>query len=191
MTDIFNAILATAVAYLLGSIPMGVLLARLFGWDDPRTHGSQHTGAMNVSRRAGKAALVIVLLADFLKGAAAVLVAPLIWGNSAAVPVAAVAAVAGHCWPIWLRFKGGMGLATGMGSVAVYAWPALLFAGVTLALLRFVIVKHTPRAVIFAALLSIPAAWLMRFPLPVFVLVACVCLLVAARHTIDWNREYE
>src|SRR5512143_139942 len=122
MTDILNAILVAAIAYLLGSIPMGVLLARLFGWDDPRTHGSQHTGAMNVSRRAGKAALVIVLLADFLKGVAAVLIAPLVWGSPAAVPLAGVAAVTGHCWPVWLGFKGGMGLATGMGAVAVYAW---------------------------------------------------------------------
>jgi glycerol-3-phosphate acyltransferase PlsY len=191
MTDILNAILVAAVAYLLGSIPMGVLLARAFGWDDPRTHGSQHTGAMNVSRRAGKAALVIVLLADFLKGVAAVLIAPLIWGHPAAILLAGVVAVAGHCWPVWLRFKGGMGLATGMGAVAVYAWPALLFAGVALAILRFVIVKHTPRAVIFAALLSIPASWLMRFSLPVFALVACICALVAARHTIDWDRRYE
>lgn len=191
MPDILNALIVALIAYLLGSIPMGVLLARVFGWDDPRSHGSQHTGAMNVSRRAGKVALVIVLVADFLKGLAAALIAPLIWGSPAAIPLAGVAAVAGHCWPVWLNFKGGMGLATGMGVVAAYAWPALLFAGVLLALIRFVILKHTPRAVIVAALITIPAAWLMRFPLPVFILVACVCLLIAARHTIDWDRKYE
>jgi glycerol-3-phosphate acyltransferase PlsY len=191
MTDIINAILVAGSAYLLGSIPMGVLLARLFGWPDPRTHGSGHTGAMNVSRKAGKAALAIVLTADFLKGLAAALIAPVLWGNPAAIPLAGVMAVAGHCWPVWLGFNGGMGLGTGMGAVAAYAWPALLFAGVTLALLRFVILKHTPRAVIVAAVATIPAAWVMEFPIHIFALVACVCGLIAARHTIDWNRKYE
>jgi glycerol-3-phosphate acyltransferase PlsY len=178
-------------AYLIGSIPMGVLLSRLFGWDDPRTHGSRHTGAMNVSRRAGQAALVLVLVADVLKGLAAVLLAPLLSANPWAIPVAGLAAVVGHCWPIWLRFQGGMGLATGMGAVIIYAWPAVFFAGVALAIIRFLIVKHTPRAVIVAALLIPPAAWFMRLPLPVFVLTAGIALLVAARHTIDWNRKYE
>lgn len=191
MPIVLNPILAGAAAYLLGSIPMGVLLSRLFGWEDPRTHGSQHTGALNVSRRAGKLALVVVLLADFLKGLAAVLIAPLIWGSPWAIPLAGVAAVAGHCWPVWLSFQGGMGLATGMGAVVAYAWPAVLFAGLALAIFRFVILKHTPRAVIVAALLTVPAAGLMRFDLSVFVLVASVALFIAARHTIDWNRKYE
>ncbi len=191
MPNILNPVLAAAAAYLLGSIPMGVLLSRLFGWDDPRTHGSQHTGALNVSRRAGKVALAVVLLADFLKGLAAVLVAPLLWSSPWAVPLAGIAVVAGHCWPVWLRFEGGMGLASGMGAVAAYAWPAVLFAGAALAIIRFVILKHTPRAVIAAALLTLPAAWLMRFELPVFALVASVVLLIAARHTIDWDRKYE
>jgi len=188
---ILNALLATAAAYLIGSIPTGVLLARLFGWDDPRSHGSGHTGALNVSRRAGKAALAIVLLTDALKGAAAVLIAPLMWASPAAAPLAAVAAVAGHCWPVWLGFKGGMGLATGMGAAAVYAWPALVFAGAALALIRFTVLRHTPRAVIVASLITVPAAWLMRFPPATFALVAGICALIAARHTIDWNRRYE
>ncbi len=191
MPTFLTPILAGLAAYLLGSIPTGVLLSRLFGWDDPRTHGSQHTGALNVSRRAGKVALAVVLLADFLKGLAAVLIAPLMWSSPWAIPLAGLAAVAGHCWPVWLSFRGGMGLASGMGAVAAYAWPAVLFAGAALALIRFVILKHTPRAVISAALLTVPAAWLMRFELPVFALVASVAILIAARHTIDWNRKYE
>ena len=188
---ILNAIAVIAAAYLIGSIPMGVLLAGLFGWDDPRTHDSGHTGALNVSRRAGKAALVTVLLADAIKGAAAALIAPVIWHDPAAAPLAAMAAVAGHCWPVWLGFKGGMGLATGIGACAVAAWPALLFAGTVLALIRFTVLRHTPRAVIAAALITIPAAWLMRLPPATFALVAGVCALIAARHTVDWNRRYE
>jgi glycerol-3-phosphate acyltransferase PlsY len=146
---LLNAIVVIAAAYLIGSIPMGVLLARLFGWDDPRRHGSGHTGALNVSRRAG------------------------------------------NCWPVWLGFRGGMGLATGIGAAAVTAWPALVFAGVALALIRFTVLRHTPRAVIAAALITVPAAWLMRLPPATFALVAGVCALIAARHTVDWNRRYE
>lgn len=191
MVEVFNLALTAIIAYLLGSIPTGVLFSRLFGWDDPRTHGSQHTGALNVSRRAGKVALVVVLLVDFLKGLAAALLAPVISNHPWAIPLAGLAAVAGHCWPIWLGFRGGMGLATGMGAVAAYAWPAVIFAGAALTIVRFLIVRHTPRAVIVASLLTVPAAGLMRFPLPVFVLTAGIALLIGARHTIDWNRKYD
>jgi acyl phosphate:glycerol-3-phosphate acyltransferase len=184
-------IAVASLGYLLGSVPMGVLLSRLFGWDDPRTHGSGHTGAMNVSRRGGKVALVVVLIADTLKGLAAVSIASLISANPWAVPLAGIAAVAGHCWPVWLHFRGGMGLATGMGAVVIYAWVAVLFAGVGLAIIRFLIVKHTPRAVIVAALLVVPAAWLMRLSPPIFVLTAGIAMLIAARHTVDWGRKYD
>src|SRR5574337_843168 len=116
----FLSLLPVAVSgYLLGSIPMGVILARVFGWDDPRHYGSGHTGAMNVSRRAGRSALVIVLLADLLKGALAVLLAQFMTIDPWAVTIAGIMAVLGHCWPVWLNFRGGMGLATGMGAVSV------------------------------------------------------------------------
>jgi glycerol-3-phosphate acyltransferase PlsY len=184
MPDFLSLIVVAITAYLLGSIPTGVLLARVFGWDDPRTHGSQHTGALNVSRRAGKAALVIVLVVDFLKGLGAVLLAP-------AIPLAGGAAVAGHCWPVWLDFRGGMGLAAGVGAVVVYALPAVIFAVVALVIIRFLIVRHTPRAVIIASGLTLLAAWPMGFPLHVFALVAAITLLIGARHTIDWNRKYD
>lgn len=188
----FLDLLPVAVAgYLLGSIPMGVILARIFGWDDPRHYGSGHTGAMNVSRRAGKPALVIVLLADLLKGAMAVLLAQSMSANPWAVTIAGIMAVLGHCWPVWLNFRGGMGLATGMGAVVVVAWPVGLIAAALLALLRFVVVKHTPRATVIAALLSTPLGFLLGYSLPVALLAALACIVIAYRHTSDWNRKYD
>jgi glycerol-3-phosphate acyltransferase PlsY len=191
MSEVLNLILVGIAGYLLGSIPMGVLLSRLFGWADPRTYGSGHTGALNVSRRAGKVGLAVVMLADVVKGLAAVLIAPVISANPWAIPMAGSLAVAGHCWPVWLRFRGGMGLMTGMGAVVAYAWPVVVFAVATVAIMRFVIIKHMPRSVIATTLLILPAAWLLHLGPPIFVLTAGVALLIAARHTIDWNRKYE
>ena len=94
---------AALLGYLIGSIPTGVLLARIFGWPDPREHGSGHTGGLNSLRGGGPAAGVIVMLADIAKGAAAVLLAKAAFPHPYAITVAGIFAVVGHNWPIWLR----------------------------------------------------------------------------------------
>jgi glycerol-3-phosphate acyltransferase PlsY len=188
--DLLTLIPVAVSGYLLGSIPMGVILARLFRWDDPRHHGSGHTGAMNVSRRAGKWGLVIVLLADLAKGVGAVWLAPRLSDNPWAITVAGIMAVVGHCWPVWLQFKGGMGLATGMGAVGFVAPLMVLIAAVLLAFLRFIVIKHTPRAVVIASLAVVPVAYVMKYPSPVVMLTTFVCIVIAYRHTTDWNRVY-
>ncbi|HEC22044.1 MAG TPA: glycerol-3-phosphate acyltransferase, partial [Chloroflexi bacterium] len=104
--------------YLLGSIPTGVLLARLFGWPDPRTHGSGHIGGLNSLRGGGLVAGVLVALGDLAKGFAAVWLAEHLSPGPWAIPLGGVAAVIGHNWPVWLGFSGGMGLATAGGAVA-------------------------------------------------------------------------
>jgi glycerol-3-phosphate acyltransferase PlsY len=117
------------VAYLLGSIPFGYLIVKLTSGADIRETGSGGTGATNVSRKAGKAGGVATLALDALKGAAAVLVAR--WlsgeeGTSWVVAAAAALAVVGHCFPVWLKFKGGKGVATGLGVfLAIAPWAAL------------------------------------------------------------------
>lgn len=188
--ELLSLIPVAMAAYLIGSIPMGVVLARVFGWPDPRTHGSGHIGAMNVSRKAGRAALVVVLIADMLKGAAAALIAPLLSTSEWAVPVAAIMAVVGHCYPVWLRFKGGMGLAAGMGAVITQSWLMVILATVTLGIVRFLIIKHTPRATIIAALCLPIYALILQLPLPLLVMVTGVSVFIALRHTVDWNRQY-
>jgi glycerol-3-phosphate acyltransferase PlsY len=112
-----------ALAYLLGSIPFGYLLVRLRGGGDVRETGSGGTGATNVTRRAGKSVGILTLLLDALKGMAAVLFARAVLGVGAEwwVCAAAVAAVLGHVFPVWLRFRGGKGVATGLGVFLILA----------------------------------------------------------------------
>jgi glycerol-3-phosphate acyltransferase PlsY len=166
------------VAYLLGSIPFGYLLVRMTQGADVRETGSGGTGATNVSRRAGKAAGVVTLLLDALKGAAAVVIAKLVLalpivgevGLARAslsatteaywwVAAAAMAVIIGHIFPVWLGFRGGKGVATGVGVFLVLTPIAVVFAGVI-----FVLVVWQTR---YVSLGSIVAA----LAIPLFVLL--------------------
>jgi glycerol-3-phosphate acyltransferase PlsY len=124
-------LLVVIIAYLLGSIPFGYLIVRRKLGDDIRQTGSGGTGATNVSRRAGKTAGVITLVLDALKGSLAVLLA---MGLSPDVhwiiAAAAIAAIVGHMFPVWLGFRGGKGVATGVGVFLILAPIALLCAGI-------------------------------------------------------------
>ncbi len=125
------------VGYLLGSIPFGLLLTRLSGLGDIRSIGSGNIGATNVLRTGHKGLAALTLLLDALKGTAAVLIGYRIgaaygYGVDGAV-VAGFAAFIGHIFPVWLRFKGGKGVATYIGVIGGLAWPgALIFCGVWL-----------------------------------------------------------
>src|SRR5512136_2326876 len=113
------AVVVVAASYLLGSIPFSFLVARAFGVRDVRRVGSGNVGATNVLRSAGKAAGVLAFLLDAGKGAAAVaLAARLVPGEPALPAAAALAAIVGHMYPMWLRFEGGKGVATGLGAFA-------------------------------------------------------------------------
>ena len=109
-------LLWAAIGYLLGSIPTGVILARVMGLGDLRQIGSGNIGATNVLRTGNKTAAALTLLGDALKGAAAVLLARAMAAPDA-VQIAALAAFLGHCFPVWLRFRGGKGVATFLGVV--------------------------------------------------------------------------
>ena len=107
-------------AYILGSIPFGLILAKLFGGTDVRKGGSGNIGATNVARVIGPVAGILTLILDVAKGSAAVLLAARLSQNSATwMMIAALAALAGHCFPIWLKFKGGKGVATAAGMFLV------------------------------------------------------------------------
>jgi glycerol-3-phosphate acyltransferase PlsY len=163
------------IAYLLGSIPFGYLIVRATQDADVRETGSGGTGATNVSRRAGKAAGVFTLVLDALKGAAAVAIAKVVLGlpvfgegvfvSSANengywwIAAAAIAAILGHIFPVWLRFRGGKGVATGVGVFLILAPVAVGFAGMI-----FVLVVWRTR---YVSLASIVAA----VSIPLFVLL--------------------
>jgi glycerol-3-phosphate acyltransferase PlsY len=177
-----RSILVIPIAYLLGSIPFGYLIVHVSKRADVRETGSGGTGATNVSRSAGKGAGVLTLVLDALKGAAAVAIAKIVLGlpifavdggplyqtaNNSATPenaywwmtAAAIAAIVGHIFPVWLGFRGGKGVATGVGVFLLLAPLAVAFAGV----IFFVIVLLTR----YVSLGSILAA----VSIPLFILI--------------------
>jgi glycerol-3-phosphate acyltransferase PlsY len=116
---------ALVTGYLLGSIPFGLILTRCAGTPDIRSIGSGNIGATNVLRTGSKALAVATLLGDALKGMAAVLATRYAFGPDAAL-AAAIGALLGHVFPVWLGFKGGKGVATYIGLLIGLAWPAAL-----------------------------------------------------------------
>ncbi|MGR3636414.1 MAG: glycerol-3-phosphate 1-O-acyltransferase PlsY [Shimia sp.] len=115
-------LLWAVLGYLMGSIPFGMVLARVMGLGDLRDIGSGNIGATNVLRTGSKKAAVLTLLLDGGKGAVAVLLARALAGEDAA-QLAGLLAFIGHCYPVWLKFKGGKGVATFLGLMLALAWP--------------------------------------------------------------------
>lgn len=152
---------ALLLGYLLGSIPFGIVLTRAFGAGDLRTIGSGNIGATNVLRTGRKGLAAATLILDALKGVAAVLLAEWIAPGSAIL--GGVGAFLGHLYPIWLKFRGGKGLATLFGIVVALHWPAgLVYAAVWLGLLAAVRISSVAG---MAAAVTAPLAmaWFDRF----------------------------
>ena len=116
-------VVAAFVGYLLGSIPSGVVIAQAMGLGNLREIGSGNIGATNVLRTGNKGAAALTLLLDAGKGAAALLLARFATGAEDAAQLAGLAAMLGHCYPVWLRFKGGKGVATFLGLLLALHWP--------------------------------------------------------------------
>ncbi len=152
MSKILPALLSIpAAAYLLGSIPFGLLLTRLFGGGDVRKSGSGNIGATNVARVAGTLPGILTLLFDVAKGAAAVWLAGRVSNESATwMMIAALATLLGHCFPIWLKFRGGKGVATAAGAFLVLC-PAALLGSVILFLLVVFFWRYISLASVSAA----------------------------------------
>jgi glycerol-3-phosphate acyltransferase PlsY len=119
---------ALVIGYLCGSIPFGVILTRLAGTQDLRSIGSGSIGATNVLRTGSKGLAAGTLLGDLLKGTVAVVIAGYLWGPDAAM-IAGLGAFLGHLFPVWLKFKGGKGVATYIGVLLGLFWPAAAMFG--------------------------------------------------------------
>jgi len=175
--------LSLVLSYLLGSIPFGVILTRAGGAGDLRTIGSGNIGATNVLRTGRKGLAAATLLLDMAKGAVAVLlVAHLFPGNAL---LAAAGAFIGHCYPIWLKFKGGKGVATLMGIVVALYWPlGLVYAVVWLGLLAGLRISSVAG---MAAALSAPfaAALFGRFDLVLLLLALALIVLWKHRENVE------
>ncbi len=126
-------LISLVVGYLFGSIPFGIILTKLAGGPDLRSIGSGNIGATNVLRTGNKKLAAATLVGDMLKGTVAVLVASCWLGGPQAALVAAVGAFLGHVFPVWLRFRGGKGVATYLGVlIGLNGWVALAFAAIWL-----------------------------------------------------------
>ncbi len=157
--------LGIILAYLLGSIPFGYLIVRAQGGGDVRATGSGGTGATNVIRRAGKGAGVLTLALDAAKGALAVLLARWLlttnFGINWWVVGVALAVIVGHCFPVWLKFHGGKGVATGLGVLLVFV-PAAVGIVAIVFLLVVWRTRYVSLGSITAAALMSPCVWLLN-----------------------------
>lgn len=146
-------ILTAIFAYLLGSIPFGIVMAKLFGLGDLRAIGSGNIGATNVLRTGNKLAAFLTLLGDSGKGAAAVLLARALFANENAAGIAALFAMLGHLYPVFIGFKGGKGVATFLGTLLALSFPAGLLACATWLVVALV-TRYSSLSALVASLLA-------------------------------------
>lgn len=177
--------LVAVLAYLLGSIPFGVLITRAMGLGDLRAIGSGNIGATNVLRTGNKAAAAATLILDGAKGAVAVLIARAIFAEDAA-QLAGLAAFLGHLFPVWLGFRGGKGVATFLGTILALAWPVGLLACATW-LLVAKLFRYSSLSALVAAVVSPIFAILTGYQ-AVALLCALLALLVLIRHDANIRR---
>jgi glycerol-3-phosphate acyltransferase PlsY len=180
-----SLILAALLGYALGSIPFGLLLTKAAGLGDIRSIGSGNIGATNVLRTGRKGLAAATLALDALKGVAAVLVAGSIWGRDAAL-VAGVAAMLGHAFPVWLGFKGGKGVATGLGVLLSAAWWLGLAAAAVWVVTAFL--TRISSASALAACAAAPLIALAVGDLRLAAFAAALAALVAWRHRPNIER---
>lgn len=184
-TGLFALILWGAIGYLIGSVPFGILITKALGLGDLRKIGSGNIGTTNVLRTGSKPAAAATLLLDGGKGAAAVLIARLLAAEDAA-QLAGLMAFFGHCFPVWLNFKGGKGVATFLGLMLALAWPVGITCCLTW-LVTAVVSRISSLSALFAA--ASTTFWILVLgPGQVFVLGVAVTLLVFWRHKENISR---
>ena len=178
-----------AISYLLGSLPFGIWVGRIFLGRDIRSGGSGHTGATNTIRQAGWGAGLLVALLDVSKGLAAGLIALRFGLEPWALTAAMAGAVAGHCWPVFARFRGGMGLSA-LGGVMLVVYPLGFAIGLCLAIAGLLVFRHGARGSVVAGIIYGPILWLVTQDITIAAAGLVGGLLVALRFMADWGRKY-
>lgn len=173
-----SAAAALAIAYLVGSIPFGLILTRMAGLGDIRGIGSGNIGATNVLRTGNKTLAAATLLLDAGKGAAGALIGGLFAPEGALI--GAVAATFGHMFPVWLGFKGGKGVATSFGALAALAWPSAVIAAAVW-LLSVLTLRISSASALVTTALAPFHAWYFAGPWTALA-VGGVCALIWIRH---------
>jgi acyl phosphate:glycerol-3-phosphate acyltransferase len=178
LSEFWPAIVTFVVAYLIGSIPFGLILTRLAGYGDIRTIGSGNIGATNVLRTGNKFLALATMVLDFVKGVLAVLIGAH-YGPDIGV-IAGAGVVLGHVFPVWLRFNGGKGVATSGGVVLATCWPVgVLVVAVWIAMVAAI--RLSSLAALTACVAAGGLAWLLTGPLQAW-LITGIALLVVVRH---------
>ncbi|WIM04576.1 MAG: glycerol-3-phosphate 1-O-acyltransferase PlsY [Candidatus Nitricoxidivorans perseverans] len=181
-----SLLICAALGYLLGSLPFAVIVSKSFGLADPRSFGSGNPGATNVLRTGNKAAAALTLLGDAAKGWFAMLLAAKIGGGDTAIAIAGLAAFLGHVFPVFLKFRGGKGVATALGVLAGFSgWLALACAAVWVAI-AFTF-RYSSLAALAAAAVAPLAAWAI-VGREVAIAVLTMSLLLAWRHKTNLKK---
>ena len=176
-----TALLCALGGYLAGSIPFAVVVSRLMALPDPRTYGSKNIGATNVLRSGNRIAALMTLIGDAAKGWVAVLVTIALQLPAELVALVGFAAYLGHVFPVWLKFKGGKGVATAAGVLIGFDWR--LGLGVIVVWLAVAVAtRYSSLAALSAAVVAPIGAWYLWGLGPLFAAVAAMSVLVVARH---------
>ena len=169
------------VAYLLGSVPFALLLARRWGASDLRLVGSGNLGAANVLRASGVRAGVLVAVLDILKGALSVFLAERLSSSAAAPAAAGLAAIVGHIYPVWLKFRGGRGVATACGVFSVLT-PLAIPPALAIFAATVWVSKYISLGSVAASLSLPPLAYATAAPLPAELAACAAAIIVVFRH---------
>ena len=173
-----------ALAYLLGSLSTGVIVARLFGLQDPRETGSKNPGATNLLRYGGKLAAVLTLVGDMLKGVVAIVAARAMTDEPAILALTGLAAFVGHLWPVFFGFRGGKGVATALGVwLALSPWVGLLLIVTWLAVAA--LFRYSSLSALTAAVAA-PLYVYLLMPQPAyFIMMVVMSALLVFRHRVN------
>ena len=174
-------VIAAVLGYLLGSVPFAVVVSKLFGLADPRSHGSGNPGATNVLRTGNKAAAILTLIGDAAKGWRAMFVAQKVGAGETAAGIAGLAAFLGHVYPFTLGFKGGKGVAKALGVMLGFSYS---LAGIALVLWLAVaiITRYSSLAALVAAFAAPFAAWFLIGKLAVALPITIMSSVLILRH---------
>jgi glycerol-3-phosphate acyltransferase PlsY len=177
------------LGYLSGSLPFSVWVTRFAKGVDVRSAGSGHATTTNTIRQAGFGWGALVAILDVAKGFVPTLLAVKYSNETWVIVLTAALAVAGHCWPVFAQFRGGMGLAAFAGALFAVNWFSVVI-GLGLLLALLLILRHGARASVLTGILIAPLFWLFNLRgLEFWIALACG-LVIAFRFLIDWNRKY-
>ena len=183
--SMLNIFLIAITGYLIGSIPFGIIIAKIMGLGNLRNIGSGNIGATNVLRTGNKLAAILTLIFDLSKGAVVVILARLLFDDSAA-QISGLASFLGHCFPVWLGFKGGKGVATFIGITLALYWPAGILTCLTWILIAY-ISRISSLSALLSSISSIVWIWICGMPNATFIMII-LTIFIWVRHKENIKR---